>query len=142
MARRFFTRWLISPARFIAFLGLLAAGDVQKDTEHGAVDHAVIFALPARGNPSDFIPDKNTEIDLVLPDCCAAGGKRGPYPVAISGMDMGGEIFEGYLLIAQHTPHVAAALIKNEFIRIDVPGPECDPGAFNGKSQTFSFQTD
>ena len=117
---------------FVAFLGLLAAGDIEEDAEHRAVQHAFVFALPPGRDPADFLTDHDAEIDLVLSHDRAGGGEGGAHAVAVCRVDMGGEILERDFGGVRHAPEIIGALVEPQLVGIDVPGPERDAGAFDG----------
>jgi hypothetical protein len=80
--------------QLVTFLGLLAARDVQEDPEHDPGDHADVVAPPARGDPAHLVAEQDAEVGLVTSDNRPRGRERRANPVAIRGMDMGGELLE------------------------------------------------
>jgi hypothetical protein len=88
MASRFLTMAHFTGQQLDAFLGLLASGHVDKNSEHDPVDDAFIAALPARGNPTHLFSHQDPEIDFVSTLDCPGRGKRGLYAIAVGGMDV------------------------------------------------------
>jgi hypothetical protein len=59
--------------QFMAFFGLLASGDVEKNPLHDPADDIRVAALAPRRNPPDLLADHDTEVDFVSADDCASG---------------------------------------------------------------------
>jgi hypothetical protein len=65
--------------QLVAFLRLLAAGDVEEDAEHGPADDALILALAARRDPADLAAEHDAEVGFVAPRTPrVARRRRGP----------------------------------------------------------------
>lgn len=78
----------LSSKELVAFFSLLSSSNIQKNAEHAAVDHPLIFTLASGRNPSDLLADQDSKIDFVRPDYCAARDECISHPVAIRGVDM------------------------------------------------------
>jgi hypothetical protein len=80
----------LADKQFMAFLGLLAPGDVEEDAEHDPSDDAFVVALAAGGDPPHQIAVQDAEVHLVGTDDPAGGREGGPDAVAVSRVDARG----------------------------------------------------
>ncbi len=76
--------------QFIGLFGLLAAGHVEKNTNHDTANNARVIALATSRNPPDVVLDHDAKVYLVGPEDSARRSKRCPNPVAIGWVDVGG----------------------------------------------------
>ena len=65
----------LASQKFVPFLGVLAAGNIQKDAEHRATDDPDIFAFAACCDPANLVADEDAKVSLILAEHCTRGGK-------------------------------------------------------------------
>ena len=90
----------------MTFFGLLTPGYVKEYTEHDAINDTCVVALPASGNPTQFILYYDAEIDFIWTYNCARGRERGSHPVTIGRMNMRGQILERDLYAPRQAPKI------------------------------------
>ena len=95
--------------QLMAFLGLLASGDVDENSDHDATDDVRILALTARRDPADLVAEHDAEVDFVGADDGPRRGERRPHPVAVRRVDMGGQVFEVDIIADRHAPEFDSA---------------------------------
>lgn len=86
-ARRFLTRWLISPDSNSFDSSACFRPVVQEDAEHDPSDYARIVAF-SRGDPPDLLSNHDAEIDLLCTYDRARSRERGPDAVAVGRGDV------------------------------------------------------
>src|SRR4051812_47657414 len=84
----------LTSQQLMAFLGLLASRDIEKNSKHHAPDDPRIVSLSARRNPAHFFSDHDPKIDFVRTGYGACSGKSGAHSVPVGRMDMGRQVFE------------------------------------------------
>ena len=50
--------------QFMAFFSLLSTGHIEEDSEHHAINYALVAAVTTRRNPTHVISDQNAEVDF------------------------------------------------------------------------------
>ncbi len=81
--------------QLVAFLSLFATRYIQEDPKHGSALDVSVITLSARRNPSDRVANDDAEVYFVSADEGARGGERSPNPIAVGGMNLCGQVFEG-----------------------------------------------
>ena len=107
--------------QFVAFLGLLPPGHVQEYPKHDATDDAHILALPACGNPPQFVPYYDAKVYFIGAHNRARGREGSSHPVTISRMNMCGQIFERDFFASCQAPKIKGLIIHPQLVSIDVP---------------------
>src|SRR5450432_95157 len=102
----------------MAFLSLLASGDVEENALHYATDDIRIIALAAGRHPPDLLADHDAEVYFVGADDSARGRERGFNPVSIGWMDMRGKVVECHGFAERHAPKTESGLVHCEPIGV------------------------
>jgi hypothetical protein len=110
----------------MAFLGLLASGDVDENSVHDATDDVRVVSLTAGRYPADLVTDHDAEVDFISADDGARRSKRGLYPITIRRMDVRGEVIERHIFAKRYAPKFERTLIHCKSVGVDIPRPERD----------------
>jgi hypothetical protein len=98
------------------------------------------FPLAPRRNPSNFVLNEKSKVDLVGSLDSAGRRKGGLHAIAISRMDMGGKILERDTFAYRHAPETVGMLIHGELVGVDIPRPKGDAGRFDSETQMFKVR--
>lgn len=119
------------------FFGLLAAGYIEKNSEHRASDNTGVFALASGGDPPYFVANHYSKVSLVRPEHATRRGKCGTNTITIRWMNMGGELFEANRTLPRQTPQLEPAFVHCELIGVHVPRPKRDASCGNREAKPF-----